>query len=120
MDRTEHIGPEKGLVTAPRSDNLAKDSLRTAAIYCLAIWVGVWLLFLLIRFSRLDIRVVPGAGPFMLSALAASFLAPVVGTALAVASSIRRPRVLASWLLLGCALVALFVQALVFLNSRWL
>lgn len=120
MDRTEHIGPEKGLVTAPRSDNLAKDSLRTAAIYCLAIWVGVWLLFLLIRFSRLDIRVVPGAGPFMLSALAASFLAPVVASALAVASSIRRPRVLASWLLLGCVLVALFVQALVFLNSRWL
>jgi hypothetical protein len=107
-------------VTAPPSDNTAKDSLRAAAIYCLAAWVGVWLLFLLIRLSRLDIRVVPGIGPFMLSALVVSFLAPIVATALAVASLIRRPGVLLNWLVPGCALAALTVQAFVFLSSRWM
>jgi hypothetical protein len=34
-------------------------------------------LFLLIRFSPLDIKVIPGAGGIMLIALAVAFLAPI-------------------------------------------
>lgn len=71
---------------------MAKESLRTPAIYCLAIWVAVWLLFPLVRLSPLDILVIPGAGGVMLIALAAAFLAPLVATALARATDLGERR----------------------------
>lgn len=49
---------------------MAKTSLRNASIACLVIWAAIWLLFLLMRLSPLDIRGIPGAGRFMPIALA--------------------------------------------------
>jgi hypothetical protein len=99
---------------------MTKDSLRKASIYCLAIWLGVWLLFLLIHFSSFDIRGIPGIGSFMLSALVASFLAPIVAAVLAVAALIRQPRVPLNWLSLGGAVAAFLAQAFIFLATRWM
>jgi hypothetical protein len=99
---------------------MAKESLRSASGFCLAIWVAVWLLFLLLRFSTLDIRVVPGAGPIMLIALAATFFAPIAATGLAAAALFRQPGAPLGWLLFGFGIAALFTQVFVFSNSRWL
>jgi hypothetical protein len=94
--------------------------LRTASIYCLVVWAVIWLLFLSIRLSSFDIRVIPGIGPVMLIALVAALLAPIVATGLAVAALVRQPRAQPNWLTLGGAIVALFGQAILFLSSRWL
>src|SRR5258706_266174 len=99
---------------------MVKVSLRTASIACLAIWAAVWLLFLSIRFSPLDIRSVPGIGMFTLGALGVALLAPIVASGLAVAALVRQPRVPLNWLTLGCAVAALFGQGLLFLVTRWL
>src|SRR6266550_1172639 len=99
---------------------MAKASLRTASISCLAIWAVVWLMFLLIRLSPFDIRSVPGIGVVMLVALGIALLAPIVATGLAGAVLVRQPRVPLNWLTLGCAIAALFGQGLLFLISRWL
>jgi hypothetical protein len=108
-------------LTAPaRRNRVAKSSLRTAALYCLAIWAAVWLLFLLLRFSTLDVRNVPGAGSFLLSSLVASMLAPLVAGGLAIAALARQPREPANWLTLAGAAAVLLVQASLALSSRWL
>jgi hypothetical protein len=99
---------------------MAKASLRTAAISCLAIWAAVWLLFLVMRLSPLDIRGIPGIGMVMLVALGVALLAPIVATGLAGAALVRQPRVPLNWLTLGCAIAALFGQGLLFLITRWL
>ena len=99
---------------------MVKPSLRTASISCLAIWAAIWLLFLLVRLSPLDIRSIPGIGIVMLVALAVALLAPVVATGLAGAAFVRQPRLPLNWLTLGCAIAALFGQGLLFLISRWL
>jgi hypothetical protein len=99
---------------------MGKASLRTASISCLAIWAAVWLLFLLMRFSPLDIRGIPGIGILMLVALGVALLAPIVATGLAGAALVRQPRMPLNWLTLGCAIAALFGQGLLFLISRWL
>jgi hypothetical protein len=99
---------------------MAKSSLRTASISCLAIWAAVWLLFLLMRLSPLDIRGIPGIGMFMLVALAVALLAPIVATGLAGAALVRQPGMRSNWLTLGCAIAALFGEWLLFLTSRWL
>jgi hypothetical protein len=99
---------------------MTRVSLRAASISCLAIWVAIWLLFLLIRFSTLDIRVIPGIGGIMLSALAVALLAPIVALALAAAALIRQPRVPLNWLSFGGAVAAFFGQAAAFLSTRWL
>jgi hypothetical protein len=99
---------------------MAKASLRTAAIYCLALWVAIWLLFLLLRFSPIDIREIPGAGKIALSALAVVFIAPIIATGLAAAALIRPPRTPLSWLTLGFALSVVFGQVGIFLITRWL
>jgi hypothetical protein len=99
---------------------MVKTPLRTASMFCLAIWAAVWLLFLLMRLSPLDIRSIPGIGMIMLVAIGVALLAPVVATALAGAALVRQPRVPLNWLTLGCAIAALFGQALLFLISRWL
>jgi hypothetical protein len=99
---------------------MVKASLRTASISCLAIWAAVWLLFLFMRLSPLDIRSIPGIGMVMLVALGVALLAPIVATGLAGAALVRQPRVPLNWLTLGCAIAALFGQGLLFLNSRWM
>ncbi len=99
---------------------MARTPLRSAALSCLAVWAAVWLLFLLLRFSSLDVRYIPGAGRILLGALVISFLAPIVAAGLAAAALVRQPRVLVNLLALACAAAALVVQALVFASSRWL
>jgi hypothetical protein len=99
---------------------MVKAPLRTASISCLAIWAAVWLLFLLMRFSPLDIRRIPGIGMLMLVALGVALLAPIVASGLAGAALVRQPRVPLNWLTLVCAIAALFGQGLLFLMTRWL
>jgi hypothetical protein len=99
---------------------MLKASLRTAAILCLAIWAVIWLVFLFLRLSPLDIRSIPGIGLLLLVALAVALMAPIVATGLAGAALIRKPRVPLNWLTLGCAIAALFGQGLLFLATRWL
>jgi len=95
-------------------------SLRTASISCLAIWVAIWLLFLLLRLSPLDIRNIPGVGMLMLVALAVALVAPIVATGLAGAALVREPRVPLNLLTFGCAVAALLGQVFLFLISSWL
>ncbi len=99
---------------------MSKAPLRSAAIFCLAIWAAVWLLFLLMRFSPLDYRGIPGIGMIMLVALGIALLAPMVAIGLAGAVSLRQPRVPLNWITLGCAIAALFGQGALFLITRWL
>ena len=81
-------------------------ALRTASIACLAIWAAVWLLFLLMRLSPLDIRRIPGVGMITLAALGVALLAPIAAIGLAGAASVRQPRVPLNWITLGCAIAA--------------
>jgi len=99
---------------------MAKTSLRTTSIYCLAIWAAIWLLFLLMRLSSFDIRVIPGIGPVMLIALVVALVAPIVATGIAGAALVRQPRIPLNWLTFGCAIAALLGQVLLFMISRWL
>jgi hypothetical protein len=99
---------------------MTKTSLRTAALCCLTIWAALWLLFLLMRFSPLDIRNIPGIGPIMLVALGVVLLAPIVAAGLAAAAAVRQPRVPLNWLTLGCAIAVLLGQALLFFITRWM
>lgn len=103
----------------PRKSS-ARLSLRAAALSCVAIWAAVWLLFLLLRFSSLDIRNIPGVGGMALGALAISVLAPIVAVGLAAVALLRGLRVPLNWLALGLAGAALCAQVLLFLSSRWL
>jgi hypothetical protein len=99
---------------------MVKAPLRIASICCLAIWAAIWLLFLLMRLSPLDIRRIPGIGMITLVALGVALLAPIVATGLAGVALVRQCRVPLNWLTLGCAIAALFGQGLLFLISRWL
>jgi hypothetical protein len=99
---------------------MPKLTLRTAPIYCLAIWAAIWLIFLMIRFSSFDIRVIPGIGPVMLTALVAVLVAPVVATGIAAAALIRRPRVPLNWLTFGSAIIILIGQVHLFMVSKWM
>ena len=99
---------------------MAKTALRTASIYSLAIWAAIWLLFLLMRLSPLDIRIIPGIGPVMLTALVAVLMAPIVAIAVAGVALVRQPRVPLNWLILGCAIAALLGQVILFTVTRWL
>lgn len=98
---------------------MARNSLRTASVACLVIWAAIWILFLTIRVSHVDIRVIPGIGFVMLTALVIAFLTPIVAIVLAGAALYRQPGA-PNLLTLGCAIAALFGQALLFLMSRWL
>jgi hypothetical protein len=99
---------------------MVKTSLRTGSIACLAIWALIWLGFLLLRLSPIDIRSTPGAGRVLLIALAIALLAPIVAIGLAAAALARHPRVPRDRLVLGWAAAALFGQVLLFLITRWL
>ena len=83
-------------------------------------WAAVWLMFLAMRLSPIDIRSIPGIGMIMLTALGVALLAPVGATALAGAAFVRQPRVPLNWLTLGCAIAALVGQGALFLVSKWL
>jgi hypothetical protein len=99
---------------------MTKVSLRTASISCLAIWVAIWLLFLLMRLSPLDIGNIPGVGMVMLIALMVALVAPIVATGLAGAALVREPRAPLTLLTFGCAIAALLGQVFLFLISSWL
>jgi hypothetical protein len=99
---------------------MAKTSSRTASIYCLAIWAAIWLLFLLMRLSSFDIRIIPGIGPLMLIALVVALVAPIVATGIAGMALVRQPRAPLNWLVLGCAIGALLVQWILFSATGWL
>ena len=99
---------------------MAKTSLRTAAMSCLAIWAAIWLMFLMMRFSPLDIRVIPGIGPIMLMALVVALVAPIVATGIAGAALVRQPRAPMNWLTFGCAIIALLGQVHLVMISTWL
>jgi len=99
---------------------MAKASLRTASIYCLALWAAIWLLFLLMRFSPFDIRNIPGIGVIMLTALVVALVAPIVATGLAGVALVRQPRAPLTWVTFGCAIAVLAGQVLLFLVTRWL
>ena len=94
--------------------------MRMASIGCLAVWAVIWLLFLVMRLSTLDIRGFPGIGFVMLGAFAVAVLAPIVAAALAGIALVRQARVPRNWLLFGCAIAALLGQGLLFLITRWL
>ena len=93
--------------------------MRTAAIYCLAIWAAIWFMFLSIRFSSFDIRVVPGIGPVMLLALVVALLAPLAAIGIASVALLKQPRMSLNWLTLGCAIAALVGQMVLFTINRW-
>jgi hypothetical protein len=99
---------------------MAKSSLRTASICCLAVWLAIWLLFLLMRLSSLDIRTIPGVGMVALIALMVALVAPIVATGFAGAALVRQPRAALDVLTFGCAIAAVLGQVFLFLISRWL
>ena len=99
---------------------MTKAPLRNASIACLLVWAAVWLMFLSLRFTSIDIRDIPGIGMMMLGALAVALLAPVAATALAGVALARQPQSSSNWLTFGCAIAALVGQGLLFLISKWL
>ena len=98
----------------------AKASLRTWSIYCLAIWAAIWLMYMLMRFSPLDIRIIPGIGAVLLGSLVVALVAPIVATVLAAAALFRQPRSLLSLLTLACAIAVFFGQVLLFSMTGWM
>lgn len=99
---------------------MTKKSLRTASIYCLAAWALIWLFFIVIRLSSVDIRIIPGIGPYMLITLVVAVVAPIVAMGLAGVALVRQPRVPLDWLVLGCAIAAFLGQGVLFTITRWL
>ena len=99
---------------------MGKLSLRNASIFCLAVWMAIWFLFLLIRFSSFDIRGIPGIGPIMLVALCTALLAPVVAIVLAATALFRQPREPLNWLATSFAVAVFLGQGLLFSATRWL
>ena len=95
-------------------------TLRSASISCLAIWLAIWLVFLLMSLSPLDIRNIPGIGMVMLVALAVALVAPLLATGLSGAALVRQPRAPLNLLIFGCSVAALLGQVLLFLVSSWL
>ncbi len=99
---------------------MANTSLPSASIACLVIWLAIWLLFLVMRFSTFDFWSIPGAGFVMLTPFAVVLVAAVAATELATAALVRQRQVPVNWLTFGCALAALFGQVMLFLISCWI
>src|SRR5450631_4223622 len=99
---------------------MAEVSSRNTSVSCLAIWAAIWLMFLMMRFSPLDIRVIPGIGPIMLMALVVVLVAPIVATGIAGAALVRQPSVPLNWLTFACAIIVLLGQVHLIMNSTWL
>ncbi len=94
--------------------------MRKASLYCLAVWLGIWIVFMVMRFSPFDIRNIPGIGQLLLIALVVAVLAPLVATVLAGVAVFREPRERLNWLTAGCAGAVLVGQYFLFLVTRWM
>jgi hypothetical protein len=99
---------------------MAKTILRAASVSCLAIWLVIWLAFLVMRLSAFDIRQIPGIGIIMLAALAVAMATPILAAALGAAALVREPRAPRDLLIFGCAIAALLGQVFLFLITKWL
>jgi hypothetical protein len=77
-------------------------------------------MFLIMRFSPFDIRVIPGIGPIMLVALVVAVISPVLALGIAGVALFRRPRAVPGWLILGCAVAACFAVGFIFAATKWL
>ena len=99
---------------------MANVSLRSTSVSCLGIWAAIWLMFLMMRFSPLDIRLIPGIGPIMLMALVIALVAPIVATGFAGAALVRQPRLSLNWLTFVCAIAVLVGQWILFTITSWL
>jgi hypothetical protein len=99
---------------------MAKTLLRTAAFAALVLWALIWVLFMGVRFSSLDVAALPVFHVLLPLALVCVLLAPVMAVGLAAAALIWKPRLLKDWIALGCAVAAVFGQTFLFLVSRWL
>lgn len=97
-----------------------KWSLRNLSVLCLALWAAIWFVFLSIRFSSFDVRIVAGIGPIMLAMLVIALLAPVAAIVFAGTSLLRQPRMPLNWLALACAVAVFLGQGVLFAVSRWL
>jgi uncharacterized membrane protein (DUF441 family) len=97
-----------------------KFNAARTAMYCLAVWLAVWAFFLAIRFSGLDARDLPAAGPLLLLCLAYAVLAPIAAGALSLVALIRQPRVRLGWIALALAIIAFVGQGAVFMATKWL
>jgi len=93
---------------------------RFASVSCIAIWAAIWLFFFLVRHSTLDVSQYPFLGSVALAMLVTVAIAPIAAIAFAVTAVVQQPATLPNWITLGCAIAALFGQALLFLSSRWL
>jgi hypothetical protein len=99
---------------------MARRSLRSASVICIAIWGAIWLLFFLVRHSTFDVSRHPSLGSVALVMLVTVAITPIAATGLAVAAVVRRPTGLLNWITLGCAIAALSGQIYLFSSSRWL
>jgi hypothetical protein len=100
--------------------SMAKTILRAASVSCLAIWVVIWLAFLVMRLSPVDIRHIPDIGIIMLTAFAVAMASPILAAALSAAVLVRHPRAPRDLLIFVCAIAALLGQGFLFLITRWL
>ncbi len=102
------------------TDAAAKSPLRKAAIACIAAWVVIWVAFMLIRFTHLDIRVIPAIGSVLLLLPAAAGILPLAAAVLAVIAAIQQPKEPLSWMTLGGAIAVLCGQAVMFMANKWM
>jgi branched-subunit amino acid ABC-type transport system permease component len=75
---------------------------------------------MLMRFSPIDIRIIPGIGPIMLGALAVALLAPLAAIALSAAALLRQPRAGVNWIMLAFSIAVFGGQGLLFMATRWM
>ncbi len=94
--------------------------MRKAAIACVGAWAGIWVVFMLIRFSGLDVRAIPGAGPILLLLFAASGILPLAASVLALVATIQDPKVRSNWIALAAAVAILCIQAFLFTANKWM
>jgi hypothetical protein len=99
---------------------MARSSLRSASITCIATWGAIWSLFYLVRHSTFDVSRHPSLGSVALVLLVTVAITPIAATGLAVAAVVRRPAGFLNWLTLGCAIAALSGQVYLFSSSQWL
>lgn len=94
--------------------------LRRASLVCLAVWLVIWVLWMVMRFLPVDGRGIPGIGPFLLASLVGIFVAPLLSAGLAVICLIRRDRRPADWVVLAVSLAIIPGEMMVFQATAWL
>lgn len=95
-------------------------SLRKIAAACIAVWIVIWIIFMAIRFSTLDVRLIPGAGGMLLLMLTAAAALPLVATLLSVMATIQKPAAPMNWVTLGCSIGIMVGQVVMFTASKWM